>query len=408
MNLPLAAARAEQVWSLLAAAVQPLSAIDCAAASACGRTLAESVLAPSDHPPFDRAVMDGYALRASDASGADALPVVGLARAGAAAASELPPGACFQINTGGVVPAAADAIAIVEHCERVSEDAIRVSQPVRVGEHIERRGAILHAGDLVAAAGTRVNAGTLAAIVAAGIARVRVHPAPRVAILTTGDELTPAGANPAPGQIFDSNSHVLRVLCEDADATVASVTHASDEPAALCAALQSGIQCDLLVVTGGMSKGSHDYVPRTLESLGVRWHVTSLDLKPGKPTRLGQAPTGAWVAGLPGNPVSCTVCFLLFVRPLLAALQGRTFAAPPRWRGVLTAGLAPNGARPMFQPAAWQASHADTSRVQPRPWRGSGDPFALAGANALIYRAPHAPAAQIGDAVDFVPFELPG
>ena len=408
MTSPLAAARAEQVWSLLAGAVQPLSVIECAAASASGRTLAEPILATADHPPFDRAVMDGYALRARDAAGAGDLPVVGLARAGATAAGELPPGACVQINTGGVVPDAADSIAIVEHCERVTPDTIRVTQPVRVGEHIERRGAILHAGDPIAAAGTRVNAGTLAAIVAAGIACVRVHPAPRVAILTTGDELIPAGADLAPGRIFDSNSHVLRVLCEDAGATVESLTHAPDDPAALHAAVRAAMRNDLLVITGGMSKGSHDYVPRTLESLGVRWHVTSLDLKPGKPTRLGQAPSGAWVAGLPGNPVSCTVCFLLFVRPLLAALQGRAFAPPSRLTGLLAAGLAPNGARPMFHPALWQADTAASLRVQPRPWRGSGDPFALAGANALIYRAPHAPAAQTGDAVEFVPFELPG
>jgi len=144
-----------------------------------------------------------------------------------------------------------------------------------------------------------------------------------------------------------------------------------------------------------------------LEQLGVHWVVEGLNLKPGRPTRIGRAPRGGWVLGLPGNPVSCAVCFLLFGRFILEGLMGLPPKPPPRLSGKLDERMPANGARPMFQPAEWRAGADGEVRVRPIPWRGSGDPFGLAAANALIYRPAEVRAADTGHSVAFVPLACP-
>lgn len=181
----------------------------------------------------------------------------------------------------------------------------------------------------------------------------------------------------------------------------------ADEPASLRASLELGLSYDVMIVAGGMSKGTHDLVPSLLEELGVRWLVSSLNLKPGKPTRIGRAETGCWVLGLPGNPVSCAVCFLLFGRCLLQGLQGLGVRPPTHLPGVLADELGAVGERPMYQPGEWAVSPREEIVVTPGRWRGSGDPFGLVGANALIYRAAQSPPAQRGERVRFIPLEAP-
>jgi molybdopterin molybdotransferase len=260
---------------------------------------------------------------------------------------------------------------------------------------------------LLVRAGTRIGPGAVAALVAGGIDRVTIFKRPAVALLSTGDEVVRAGRELKPGQIYDSNSVVLRELIGAAGGEAIGLGRCPDEPDRLKQAVAQGLEHDVLCIVGGMSKGTHDLVPAVLEELGVRWVVSGLNLKPGKPTRIGRAESGCWVVGLPGNPVSCAVCFLLFAHVILEGLQGLPVRRPPHLRGRTDADLPPNGARPMYQPAEWLVGADGGVQVSPLLWRGSGDPFGLALANALIHRPANAPAAPRGQTVDFVPFDRP-
>ncbi|RMF74471.1 MAG: hypothetical protein D6744_14465, partial [Planctomycetota bacterium] len=262
-------------------------------------------------------------------------------------------------------------------------------------------------GAVLAAGGCEVDAVTLAAIVSGSVGEVAVFRRPVAAVVSTGDELADADAPLHPGQIHDSNRLALTRLLADAGARCEPLGRAKDEPGALRAMLERGLSADVLCVVGGMSKGTHDYVPQTLEELGVEWLVTSLKLKPGKPTRIGRSPQGGWVLGLPGNPVSCAICFLLFGAAIVRGLTGRGAGRPVMLRGVAQSDLPENGERPMFHPARWSAAAHGEILVRPHAWRGSGDPFVLAGANALIHRVAHAAATPRGEAVDFVPIGMP-
>lgn len=401
-------ATADQVFEILGRTVTPLQTVDVPTRESNGRVLADDIASALDYPPFDRAVMDGFAVRSADfAGGAARLRCLGLAAAGAASAQIVAPGACLQINTGGPVPSGADAVVIVENAQRESADWVYLTDNPCPGQHIEKRGGIVRRGGTVVRRGTRIRAGTVAALVSAGAAAVCCYPAPRVALLCTGDELVDAGDQLADAQIYDSNSAVLEILIRESGGSLESIARAGDTRSHLIATLRNLLNCDLLVITGGMSKGSHDLVPAALEELGVSWLVTSLDLKPGKPTRIGCMPGGAWVLGLPGNPVSCAVCFLLFGRALLQGLQGQMVQAPPLLKGILNQGLPANGARPMYHPATWHDEKDGQLCISPVPWRGSGDPFGLASATALLVRERSAPVAEPGEQAWFMPLELP-
>lgn len=413
MQLPLTNASARQVWDLLTdfvraapSSVRPLEQV-------LGATLAEDVRAESDFPPFDRAVMDGYAVRSVDFEGGPrAVNVAGLARAGGEAMNALDRETCAQINTGAPVPPGADAVVIVENSRPVAGEPaaplrVYLDDRPRAGQHIERRGNIVKKGDLLIRGGARIGPGELATVAAGGRRELRVFDAPAVALLSTGDELVAPGEAPGPGRIIDSNSIALAGCVRDAGGKATLLGRCPDEPHRLEQRLRDALRHPVACVAGGMSKGTHDLVPAALEALGVTWLVESLRLKPGKPTRIGRGPQGQWVVGLPGNPVSCVVCFLLFVRPILEGLSGRPPAPPPHFSGMLNADLPANGSRPMYQPAEWRAGPRGEVMVTPNPWRGSGDPFGLCGANALLYRAENAMPAARGDQVLFIPFGLP-
>ncbi|TWT45164.1 Molybdopterin molybdenumtransferase [Phycisphaerae bacterium RAS1] len=415
--LPLKNAYARQVWDLLAEQVRPAAPTDRPLDGLLGATLAEDVRAQSDFPPFDRAIMDGYAVLSADfADGPRALQLSGLARAGGDAAAPLTSGTCVQINTGAPIPPGADAIVIVENSRGAAgETPAPLNSSTQVflddrpspGQHIERRGAIVRTGDLLIRGGTRIGPGELATVAAGGRRALRAFEAPTVALLSTGDELVDPGDQPGPGQIIDSNSIALSGCVRDAGGRPTLLGRCPDEPNLLQQRLRDALRHRIACVTGGMSKGTHDLVPAAFESLGVAWLVESLKLKPGKPTRIGRGPQGQWIVGLPGNPVSCVVCFLLLVRPIIDGLSGRPPAPPPHFSGMLNADLPANGSRPMYQPAEWRAGPRGEVTVTPNPWRGSGDPFGLCGANALLYRPENALPAARGDQVLFIPFGLP-
>lgn len=401
ISKPLDGARAEQVWAALAEQVTPLPAVAVAAADALGAVLAAPVCAGHDFPPFDRAVMDGFAVRRDTfQNGAATLRNVGLIRADAAGGEQivLRPGepTCARINTGAPIPQGADAVVMVERAEETTAGAHLKDDPAP-GQHIERRGALRKAGDVVLERGERVTAGGLATIAAAGQAQVSIYRRARVCVLTTGDELVTPGADLAHGQIYDSNGVMLAEFCRAAGADVVSAGRCGDQEAALRETLTHAMKADVVIVAGGMSKGSHDLVPGALEALGVRWLIRSLHLKPGKPTRIGRGPGGAWVFGLPGNPVSCAVCFLLFTRFLIDGLHGLAPRAPRWLKCASQRALDANGARPLFQPARWSIGERGAAQIAPIDWRGSGDPFGMSTANALLYRDANAPAVWEGE-----------
>jgi molybdopterin molybdotransferase len=404
----LSAPRAEAVWDALAEHLRPLRQRHIPVEHAVGTVLGEDVRASADYPPFDRATMDGYAVRTADfAAGHARLRKAGLIRAGSESPPALESGCCLQVNTGGPVPPGADAVVVVEKSREAAEGFVELDDEPRPGQNIEPRGFLRQADERIAPAGIRVDAGTIGALVAGGCTRVTVWAHPQVVLLSTGDELAARGRPLRYGQILDSNSIALEELIRHSGGETVMLGRCTDDPAELRASLELGLAHDLLVVSGGMSKGSHDLVPGLLEELGVRWLVNGLDLKPGRPTRIGRSATGSWVLGLPGNPVSCAICFLLFGRMILEGLQGLPVRRPPRLCGTLQGELAAGGDRPMFHPAIWSAEPDSTPAVRPLTWRGSGDPFGLIAANALIYREEHCEAARSGATIPFVPLDRP-
>jgi len=283
-----------------------------------GRVLAADAIARTSLPPFDVSAMDGYAVRRAEL-GSGPLPVVLRIAAGDPPA-ELPSGAAAAISTGAVVPLGADAIVPIEDAEESPAGLVATAPD---GTFIRHAGGDLRVGDRVGSAGAELGAGLLSALAAAGVDRVAVAGRPRVAAVVTGSELVPVGRPLAPGQIHESNSIGLAALAVRGGAQWAGSTHVADEPDETERALAAAIAgADVVVTSGGVSVGPHDHVKPALQRLGVREVFWRIAHKPGKPLWFGVAGDGALVFGLPGNPVSSLVCFELFVRPALRAMQG--------------------------------------------------------------------------------------
>jgi molybdopterin molybdotransferase len=281
------------------------------------RVLAGAAEAPVDLPPFDSSAMDGYAVRAADTPGS--LRIVEPSAAGRPSESGVLAGEAAPIATGAVVPEGADAVVPVERTQL--DDGRVVVAAVVQGDNVRKRGGDVTAGDLVAAAGTRVSPWTAGALAAVGLASVACTRRPRVALLATGTELRAPGTALGPGEIYESNSVLLEAQLVDAGAEVETLEPVADDPVATRRALEEGLLRDVLVTTGGVSVGRHDLVRGTLADAGVEEVFWRVAVRPGKPVAFGVR--GRTLAfGLPGNPVSSLVGFELFVRPAVLALQG--------------------------------------------------------------------------------------
>jgi len=298
--------------------IQPLPPERVALADALGRVLAEDVESAEDMPPFDSSALDGYVV--GDTSGGE-LPVVGESRAGAPAQAALAPGQAMRISTGAAVPEGAAAVVGVERAEAANGRV--VVPPMEVGANIRRAGEDVPAGELVLRSGDDLGPAELGALAALGRADVLCGAAPRVAVLTTGDELIEPGAGPlAPGQIRNSNAYALAAQAQRAGARVIAREIVRDDRAHTVETLARALDAaDVVIVSGGVSVGPHDHVKAALAELGVEEHFWRVALKPGKPTWFGMRGQKV-VFGLPGNPVSAIVTFHLFARPALRRLQG--------------------------------------------------------------------------------------
>jgi len=334
----------EEAHERVLAHVRPLAAEDVPVTAAAGRVTAEDVRARVDLPPFASSAMDGFALRAADVPAA--LRVVGESAAGRPFDGELGAGEAVAISTGAVVPDTADAVVPVEDVVRTG-DGVEVSHELVAGVNVRPRGGDGSLGEVVVPAGARLEPARLAAAAAAGVAAVPCARRPRVVVVATGSELVPPGERLEPGQVYEANALMLAAALAAGGAEVVAGPAAPDEPAALRAALERGLEADVLVTSGGVSVGEHDLVRGIEEELGVEEVFWRVAIKPGKPISFG-VHGRTLVFGLPGNPVSALVGCELFVKPAVRALQGAAEPLPRYERGSLGASLRRNDERDEF------------------------------------------------------------
>jgi molybdopterin molybdotransferase len=369
-------------------------------AFAAGRILARPLRADRDQPPFPRSTRDGFACRAAEASTHKTLRVAGSTRAGQAPAGALPADSAWEIMTGAPVPDGADAVAMVEHVERMG-DAIRLRPPraLAPGENIVPQGAEARAGEEVLPTGVRLRPAQIALAAAFGYAELEVSVRPRVAILATGDELVSVSSLPGAGQIRNSNAPMLAALVAEAGGEPWILPTAQDNDQALDSALAQAAEADLLLITGGVSAGRFDLVEPALARAGARFHFTGIRIQPGKPlvfgelprdVRAGSTPSDGGLTlpffGLPGNPISSAATFLLFAVPMLAALSGSRQSGPRFALAQLGKRVHGNPDLTRFVPAKCNFSAPDGQlpEVAPVGSQGSGDLVSFSRSNCFL------------------------
>jgi molybdopterin molybdotransferase len=321
--------------------VVPLPVEQVGLAEAAGRFLAEEATARVDLPPFDSSSMDGFAVRSEDTPGR--LPVAERIAAGRPAARRLEHGQAMAIATGAAVPEGADAVIPLEYVVE-SDNDIEIADRVDAGANVRPRGGDLRAGEVVIAAGERLGPAQLGALAAAGMADISTTRRPRAAVLATGSELRRPGETLEPGQIYEANSVLLGAQLESAGARVEQLEAVADDEEAHRAALERGLEADVLVTSGGVSVGPHDLVRSVGAELGIEEVLWGVAVKPGKPLWFGVRGR-TLVFGLPGNPVSSLVCFELFVRPAVLSVQRAAEPLPHFEPGTLARRQRPNAAR---------------------------------------------------------------
>jgi len=382
-------------------ALSPTPAETVPLASGWGRVLARPVVSRVTQPPADVSAMDGYAVRAADATEGTRLALVGTAPAGHPFAGTVGPGQAVRIFTGALLPEGADSILLQEDAE-ASADAVVVGETVRQGRWVRRRGLDFAEGETLLSAGRRLTARDIGLAAAANHPWVAVHRAPRVGILATGDEIALPGEPIPPGGIVSSNAHALAALVRAAGGDPLVLPIAPDDSRAIAEAATAARACDLLVTTGGASVGDHDLVQSALGPEGFALDFWQIAMRPGKPLiwgRLGATP----VLGLPGNPVSALVCGVVFLVPALQRLAGLPGEAPRTVMARAGTPLAENDRRFDHLRASLETGPDGALIAMPFPVQDSSMLKTLARAEALILRAPHAPALPAGAAVEVIP-----
>jgi molybdopterin molybdotransferase len=359
--------------------VVPLSTERVPLEAAAGRVLAEPATAAVDLPPFDSSAMDGFAVRSADTPGR--VPIVARIPAGRPAPRTLEGGEAMAIATGGVVPTGADAVIPIEYVVDHGNE-VEIGERVEVGANVRPLGGDVERGALVVAAGTVLGAAQIGALAAAGVAEIVSARRPRAAVLATGSELRPPGSELQPGEIYDANGVILATQLESAGAEVERLEPVVDDEAAHRRALETGLGADVLVSSGGVSVGPHDLVRSVGAELGVEEVLWGVAVKPGKPLWFGVRDR-TLVFGVPGNPVSALVCFELFVRPAVLALQGVEAPLPRFEPGTLSRGVRRNPHRTELVRAR---SRVDGSAVALEPLAGQDSHMIAraAGADVLV------------------------
>ena len=375
-------------------------------ADALGRVLAEEVSADSDLPPFDRAQMDGYAVRAADTESVPvSLHVVGESAAGRGWKGDMKPGEAVRIMTGAPVPAGADSVQKVEVANE-QDGRVEIAEATHTGQFIVRRASEIKLGQTVLEAGEEINAARMAVLASFGYAEVRVGKRPRAAVLATGTELVAVNERPAADQIRDSNTYSLAAYAQLAGALVERLPLAGDDPELLQREIASAAaRSDVLVLSGGVSMGVYDFTKAALLALDAEIFFERVSLRPGKPTvfaRLGET----LVFGLPGNPVSVSVTFNLFARTALRAMQGCKEPAMQEETAVVARSVKGAMERASYLPARLSTDAEGRLVAEPLKWGGSSDFVAFARATALVIVPAGVPVLDGGAVVRVV--RLPG
>ena len=351
-------------------------------ACALGRVLAEAIAADRDYPPFARATRDGFAVRSADAASAGAtLEVIGEIKAGDAFAGAVGPGQAAQIMTGAAVPLPADAVVMVEHT-RTAKNHVMIERAAEPGQNIVPRGSEARAGAVVLEPGQRLGYAELALAAQVGRSSVDVFRRPRVAILSTGDEVVEIGQSPGRFQIRNGNGVSLAVQAEIAGAEPVPLGNAPDKAEELRARIETGLGEDLLVLSGGVSMGKYDLVEAVLRGMGAEFFFDAVAIRPGRPAVFGVC-RDRLVFGLPGNPVSTMVTFELFVLPAIDLLTGTSPRPLPLFKAKLQQPLRQKAALTHFLPARLSWERGEPTALE-LPWQGSGDVVAVAHANCFL------------------------
>ncbi len=379
-----------------------------------GRVLAEGIVADRDFPPFARATRDGYAVRAADLAEVPAqLEVVGEVKAG-----DWPePGVCrvgrgqaVGIMTGAPLPAGADAVVMVEHTS-LADHSVEVRRSVHAGENFVPRGAEALAGQLLLDRRSRLDHAGIALVASVGKNRAQVFRKPRVALLSTGDEVVEIDATPWPAQIRNSNSYSLAAQVQNAGGEAVRLAIAPDEHGRLRVLIEEGLECNLLLLTGGVSMGKYDLVEQVLGELKAEFYFTGAEIQPGRPVVFGScgagtrarapAPHRKYFFGLPGNPVSTMVTFELFARPMIEALSGMTPQPLIFLKARLKSEIRTKTGLKRFLPAVL-AGEFENAEVELVRWQGSGDIAALARANCYVVIPPERERIEAGEWVSLL------
>jgi len=348
---------------------------------ALGLVLAEEVKTDREYPPFDRSTRDGYAVRAKEVAPDAKLKCVGEIKAGDTVSEPLAAGTCVQIMTGAAVPVGADAVVMVEHTQREG-DVVRFERAAQAGQNIVPRGSEALAGQTILRPGMRLGYAELALAAQVGAVELQCTKKPRVAILSTGDEVVMVEETPGPFQIRNSNSVSLAAQVRLAGGEPIALGNAPDRVEDLGEKIERGLKEDALVLSGGVSMGKYDLVEKVLKAMGAEFYFDAVAIRPGKPAVFGVC-QGRPVFGLPGNPVSTMVTFELFVTPAIDLLSGAEARALPLMEAQLGEALNEKPGLTHFLPARveWRGPPPEVKALK---WQGSGDIAALANANCFL------------------------
>lgn len=377
-------------------------------ADAMGRVLAEDVIADSDLPPFDRAQMDGYALRAADTAAVPVrLRVAGEAAAGRGWHETLQAGEAVRIMTGAPVPAGADSVQQVEVTSELDEGhSVEIFKSTEPGQFIIKRASEITRGATILRAGEEITAARMAVLASSGYAKVLAGMRPRVAVLATGSELVPVDEHPEQDQIRDSNTFSLGAYAALTGARVERLSLAGDDVELLKREIkEAAAHNDALILSGGVSMGVYDFTKTALRALAAEIFFERVSLRPGKPTVFARLDR-ALVFGLPGNPVSVSVTFNLFARTALRAMQGAHDVLMKEERALLARSVRGAIERESFLPAQLHTDESGRLIAEPLKWGGSSDFIAFARATALINVPQGVKALDAGQIVRV--FHLPG
>jgi len=363
---------------------------------ALGMVLAQEVKTDREYPPFDRSTRDGYAVRWKEAAPGAGLKCVGEIKAGDTVREALAAGTCLQIMTGAAVPAGADAVVMIEHTSREG-DFVRFERTAQRGQNIVPRGSEAAGAHPILTPGTRLGYAELALAAQVGAARLQCALRPRVAILSTGDEVVLIDETPGPFQIRNSNSVSLAAQVRIAGGEPVVLGNAADRIEDLGEKIERGLKEDALVLSGGVSMGTYDLVEGVLKAMGAEFFFDAVAIRPGKPAVFGMC-QGKPVFGLPGNPVSTMVTFELFVAPAIDLLSGAEARVLPLVEARLAEALKERPGLTHFLPARveWRERAPEVKALK---WQGSGDIAALAKANCFLVVPADREKIEIGESV---------